>query len=341
MLLAGLLSAGSLGWAAPGQTPAENVPLRASEHIDLHRLGQVSGEERAVLRVEWHAANAQIEEQQELQSMLAGLRRIETTLGEVNRLVRAIPPPGSRSQTSPVDDEPPSEPRPVWQLLLAGLTALGFLVLWLMRRKQPAVATAAPSPRGATPLPQSASPAALKTSPAAPASSSGITPKISPLLDAHLGQAGGKDETLELAEIMLSLGLAQGAAQTLVEHISNNPRAALFHWLKLLDIYRSSGHRSDFKQAAEQLRQHFNIQAEDWTAAGQNSLPSIEDYPRVAAQVEELWQQPAECAEYLLHLLNDNRGGTRIGFPQPVAEEILLLVKILRDGITDGSPSTT
>ena len=31
-------------------------------------------------------------------------------------------------------------------------------------------------------------------------------------------------------------------------------------------------------------------------------------------------------ADYLTQLLDDNRGGTRIGFPQPVIEEILLLL---------------
>jgi len=137
------------------------------------------------------------------------------------------------------------------------------------------------------------------------------------------------EPTLELAEIMLSMGLEQSAAQALVEFSEANPRQALYHWLKLLDIYRNSGHRKDFKETAEKLRQHFNIQAEDWTRTREGEVPTLEDFPRIATHVQEVWSQAAECTGYLRHLLEDNREGSRAGFPQPVAEEILLLIEIL------------
>lgn len=129
------------------------------------------------------------------------------------------------------------------------------------------------------------------------------------------------------------MGLANGAAQTLVERIHANPREALLHWLKLLDIYRSSGHRHEFKEAAEELRQHFNIKAEDWNSAGNGKRPSLEDYPRVLTHLEETWKDPAATIDYLRHLLEDNREGTREGFPQPVAEEIVLLLAIQREQV--------
>lgn len=138
------------------------------------------------------------------------------------------------------------------------------------------------------------------------------------------------DPTLELAEIMLSMGLAQGAAQTLVEYSEAHPRQALYHWLKLLDIYRHGGHREDFQDTAEKLRQHFNIQAEDWARASAGDAPTLESFPRVSQRVQQLWSQPQECAAYLRHLLEDNREGSRAGFPRPVAEEILLLIEILK-----------
>jgi len=137
------------------------------------------------------------------------------------------------------------------------------------------------------------------------------------------------EPTLELAEIMLSMGLEQSAAQALVEFSEANPRQALYHWLKLLDIYRNSGHRKDFKETAEKLRQHFNIQAEDWTRTRDGTAPTLEDFPRIATHVQEAWAKPEECTAYLRHLLEDNREGSRAGFPQPVAEEILLLIEIL------------
>jgi hypothetical protein len=135
------------------------------------------------------------------------------------------------------------------------------------------------------------------------------------------------DPTLELAEIMMSMGLAGGAAQALDEYIRSNPRAALEHWLKLLDIYRLDGHRSDFEKTARELRQNFNIRAGDWLKSGAKQ-PSLEDFPRVRDQVVALWASPSECVSYLTDLLEDNREGMRVGFPQSAAEDILLLIAL-------------
>jgi hypothetical protein len=143
------------------------------------------------------------------------------------------------------------------------------------------------------------------------------------------------EPTLQLAEIMLSMGLTQGAAQTLIEYTDANPRQAVYHWLKLLAIYRDSGQRKDFEETAEKLRKFFNIQAAGTASADPGEPPTLENFPRIAEQVEKLWSQPEECQTYLRQLLEDNRDGSRIGFPQPVAEEFLLLGEILK--ITAGA----
>ena len=135
---------------------------------------------------------------------------------------------------------------------------------------------------------------------------------------------------LELAEMMLAMGLATGAAQKLVDYIRDNPKAALAHWLKLLEIYRENGQRSNFEQAARQLQREFNIRASDWMR-GTTDRPRLEKFDRVFSQVESLWNEPAQCIEFLTALLHDNRDGQRVGFPQEVAEEILLLIEILKD----------
>jgi hypothetical protein len=51
--------------------------------------------------------------------------------------------------------------------------------------------------------------------------------------------------------------------------------------------------------------------------------------------VQSIWDQPEECITYLRHLIEDNRDGARAGFPQSVAEEILMLVEVLKE--TSGS----
>jgi hypothetical protein len=147
------------------------------------------------------------------------------------------------------------------------------------------------------------------------------------------GEAEKKDlePTLQLAEIMLSMGLEQGAAQTLVEYTEANPRDAIYHMLKLLGIYRKRGLHQEFQETAEKLRKNFNIQAEDWSASGSGEPPTLEKFSRVSQHVQSIWGQPGECISYLRHLIEDNRDGARAGFPQSVAEEILLLVEILKE----------
>lgn len=139
------------------------------------------------------------------------------------------------------------------------------------------------------------------------------------------------DPTLELANIMLSMGLADGAAQTLIEYVEANPRQALYHWLKLLDIYNNSSNSKEFKETAEKLRQHFNVQADNWAKAQTGDDPTLENFPHVCEIVQRTWPATKDCIEYLQHLLQDNRAGLRTGFPRPVAEEFLLLIEILKD----------
>lgn len=145
-------------------------------------------------------------------------------------------------------------------------------------------------------------------------------------------QEANVEPTLQLAEIMLSMGLEQGAAQALGEYIEANPRLAVYHWLKLLGIYRSRGLQKEFAETAEKLRSHFNIQAAEWGKPVAGEAPTLENFSRVSEHVQKIWSQPEECIRYLRHLLEDNREGARAGFPQSVAEEILFLVEILKDG---------
>jgi hypothetical protein len=127
---------------------------------------------------------------------------------------------------------------------------------------------------------------------------------------------------------MLAMGLGSGAAQTLAEQIQNEPKQALRHWLKLLEIYRKNGQQEEFERSAEELRQHFNVQPEDWKA-GAETYRGLESFPHIAKRLTDLWRKP-DCLIYMQNLLDDNRGGARAGFPQTVAEELLLLTGMLK-----------
>ncbi len=148
---------------------------------------------------------------------------------------------------------------------------------------------------------------------------------------------GDVNPVLELAEIMLSFGRVQGAAETLREYIEANPREALQPWIKLLDIYRQGDMPGEFAAMAERLNQHFNVEIQQWD--GRPPPPkrdnvirvsTLEALPHVCERIVALWGTP-ECSDYLRQLLRDNRAGERGGFTLPVVQEILLLIDLMAD----------
>jgi hypothetical protein len=416
--------------------------LRRSDQIDVGRLGKVSEDERSVLRIEWRAGLAGIEETRSVEEMLGNLQRLETTIGEVSRLVRSMPvqnpvvaTTAAVAATVPAAAEVSDSGGYDFRLAVANLAALALVALWWFRRRKPVIrpktgpasspemlqrnaTLPAATPPGPTPLatapltitpPRQMSPdvpsAAMQKSdavtaakpgadvprrepvatgdaPVAPPGSSPATtaepvataslsppeakpaepfpanetlaidfsledadpevvarenaklqalPPVSTPKPAQTSQETDVEPTLQLAEIMLSMGLEQGAAQALIEYIETHPRHAVYHWLKLLGIYRSRGLQKEFAETAEKLRKHFNIQAEEWGKPAESEAPMLENFSRVSEHVQKIWAQPEECITYLQHLLEDNREGERAGFPQSVAEEILFLVEILKE----------
>ncbi len=156
---------------------------------------------------------------------------------------------------------------------------------------------------------------------------------------------------MELADIMLSFGRVKGAAQALQEYIDNNPQEALQPWIRLMDVYRMAGMRSEFENVARNLNQHFNVEVQNWdeapllpeTASTEASsdeahalelVPvetlrpgSIEDMPRLMNAIIEQWSS-GDVVGYLYQLLRDNRGGKRAGFALQVVEDILFLIEL-------------
>lgn len=278
-----------------------------------------------------------------------------------------VPAPQAVPETAqkPVVDEVRG-PSDAWLPQIAGAALLALLAFWLGRRQVSAQARAArpieklvPKPVAASPpvapevvIPKTAAPAVAAPKAAAPSVAKPASPPpplarppapppqpappaepVAPGVPAvqypPLSSTSQGDQTLELAEIMLSMGLGHGATQTLTEQIRNEPKQALRHWLKLLEIYRKNGQQEEFERSAEELRQHFNVCSEDWQAPP-GERQSLEDFPHIARRLTELWCK-ADCLVYMRNLLDDNRGGARMGFPQSVAEELLLLTAVMQD----------
>ncbi|MBS1130450.1 MAG: hypothetical protein H6R16_1452 [Proteobacteria bacterium] len=147
---------------------------------------------------------------------------------------------------------------------------------------------------------------------------------------------------MELADIMLSFGRVKGAAQALQEFIDHNPQEALQPWIRLMDVYRMAGMRTEFENVAHNLNLNFNVEVQSWdggkpalaiAAEGDADVPvaprpqSLEDLPRLMQTVVELWES-GDVVGYLYQLLRDNRGGQRQGFALPVVEDVLFLIEL-------------
>lgn len=274
------------------------------------------------------------------------------------------PPPAPVVIEKTVIQEVPGPAGPLagWPPTLAGAALLALLAFWFGKRQGTAPQASAgnaalPETIAPSPEPKPAKPVQEKRAavpetmpavvPAKPAEElpavppvpafelpsieqvSESAPPVEPVPSIEPTSSTSGDQALELAEIMLSMGLGHGATQTLTEQIRNEPKQALRHWLKLLDIYRKNGQQEEFERSAEELRLHFNVRPEDWHAQP-GTIQTLENFPHIAKRLAELWGKP-DCLVYMKNLLDDNRGGARSGFPQPVAEELLMLTSVMRE----------
>ncbi|MBK8400668.1 hypothetical protein [Propionivibrio sp.] len=149
---------------------------------------------------------------------------------------------------------------------------------------------------------------------------------------------------IELANIMLSFGRAQGAVEVLQDFIKDSPAESLQPGLRLLEIYKQTEMRREFEQMAGQLAHRFNVERVHWN---QDFLPATEtpavsmDSSRtpvtmnvmpthIKARIAANWGT-SECLDYLHALLRDTRGGARKGFSVLVTQEILGVIKTLEE----------
>lgn len=240
-----------------------------------------------------------------------------------------------------------------WALLAAALLVPGFFLLRLLGAKsrrlriEPAQAPPA-EPVG---LPEMTSPTEIAVTPPRQdgGEAAGLTRHTAPLpAEAPDGPADPVreelDHAMDLAEVMLSHGRTTGALQALKDYLQDHPDVSVRPWLGLLELYRQTGLREGFEDAAVTMHRHFNVKLPGWDEgiAGEPlrsffdddehdaEILGLEQLPHILARIQATW--PSEsCLEYLRHLLADNRDGGRTGFPVSVVAEMLILEDILND----------
>jgi len=148
------------------------------------------------------------------------------------------------------------------------------------------------------------------------------------------------ESAVELADIMMSFGRVQGAAETLAEFIRGNPKKAVQPWIKLLEVYKAADMRTEFDALTHQLNKTFNVKTVTWESFDEvkKAPDSVEQMPHIINGLKEQWMT-VDCQLYLQMLLRDNRGGTREGFPLGVVDDLLMLQAVQEDILGPYRPS--
>ncbi|MDR2032587.1 MAG: hypothetical protein LBP86_10140 [Azoarcus sp.] len=289
-----------------------------------------------------------IRELEEAQNSL--LKQIDQIAVEVQATTEgasALPPALHTAPTSPQSPAPsranaPMKPSSTWVFGGLAIFALALSVILLLRTRQQPIASSdaqadetseTPPPSAATgdtgmvlpPLPHPFVPTLPDWDVAAPAFDPRGVSVFTPDTKVH-----AYESTIELAEIMLSFGRVNSAVEALTNFIGSHPREAVAPWLKLLEVYRESGQRTEFDKIAHKLNETFNIWTVTWESFddARNPRHGIEETHHVAKRLQEIWGS-RECQAYLQYLLRDNREKTRQGFALTAIDDILCLSAIL------------
>jgi pilus assembly protein FimV len=132
------------------------------------------------------------------------------------------------------------------------------------------------------------------------------------------------------AEFFVVLGQDDAAIGLLESHVTNTTGASPLPFLKLLEIYRRLGRRSDYERVQSQFNLRFNAHAPSWESDLQQEGHSLDEYPGVVERLQSLWATPAKAMEVLEKSLTrpDASADT---FELPAYRELLFLYAVARD----------
>ncbi len=245
-----------------------------------------------------------------LEAQLAALQQRNVAL-DARRAAAAVPP------------APPQSPQWPLYLLAIGLLGGGAMAFWLRQRARPAPAAADPLSWTS----QEAMPALPSAQP---------TPQPAPQriaeLPPALRDAGTevKEDILDQAEVFMAHGHGELAIHLLQEHLRDTPAESPVPWLLLLDLLHRAGDTAAYAAASVECRRYFNIDLGQHPAAqSTDTSQGLEAYPHVLEQLVQRWRA-ADVTVFLDDLINDDRGGTRMGFAPDAYRDILLLRDIAR-----------
>lgn len=155
-------------------------------------------------------------------------------------------------------------------------------------------------------------------------------PEVAPLVQVSKEVESRLNSTFEEAKLLMSINRTSDAIAHLKLTIKAHPKAAINHWLYLLEIFKKLNIKEDFESYAKDLHDTFNVISPIWqeTEIAMVVPQRLEEFPHIMEKLYSTW--PGDSATvYLRSLITDNRGGERTGFGKAVLSEILLLIALL------------
>ncbi|MBI3382627.1 MAG: hypothetical protein HY019_11535 [Aquabacterium sp.] len=131
------------------------------------------------------------------------------------------------------------------------------------------------------------------------------------------------------AEFFVVLGQDDAAIDLLEGHVHHTTGASPLPFLKLLEIYRRVGKRTDYERVQAEFNQRFNAYAPAWDADLQQGH-MLEDYPGVIERLQALWAEPVRAMAVLEKSLTRPESGDDT-FELPAYRELLFLYAVARD----------
>jgi hypothetical protein len=128
----------------------------------------------------------------------------------------------------------------------------------------------------------------------------------------------GAHACLALEHVDLAIGVLR-------RHLDAEPRPMPAAWVMLLDLCRTHGRETAFREAAVEFHRRCNVCAPEWERYPPDRRePGLEAFPRVLRELTLAWGTH-ECRRLLDRLLYDNRGGERRGFTMNAYNDLIAL----------------
>jgi hypothetical protein len=148
------------------------------------------------------------------------------------------------------------------------------------------------------------------------------------------------DELLDVeqqAEFFVVLGQDEAAIDLLVEHLRHTGGGSPLPYLKLLEIHRRRGSRSDYERMRARFNHRFNAYAPEWEADLQSGQ-SLDAYAGALSRLERAWPRPPDSMAVLEAMLFRKADGDL--FDLPAYREVLFLYALARDLLDRESAET-